>query len=90
MSKQPNVTLLNFGEALDKNLRVLRSACSGASYYKSVEDFAQMMGIDPDRLTTSCYNCWNEYCAYLGESVGDVLLWAKNATSSVEYPRKDF
>eukprot|EP00392_Amoebophrya_sp_AT5.2_P004521 g4529.t1 len=51
---RPNgVTMLNFGEALEKNLRALKRTCQGASALDRLEDFAQIMGVDPDTWSTN-------------------------------------
>ncbi|CAD7929599.1 unnamed protein product [Amoebophrya sp. A25] len=86
MSLRPEgVTLLNFGEALEKNLRALRRACQGASSYDSLEDFAKIMGIDPDKWTTLAAAYYNDLCCNASESVASVLLRLMAATRSIEY-----
>lgn len=82
------VTILNFGEALDRNLKALRKACNDAYTFEELKDFASIMEVDPSRMSETISNAWSDMYAYCSESVAGALLYCVNATSNVKYPAR--
>ncbi|CAD7941678.1 unnamed protein product [Amoebophrya sp. A120] len=86
MSHRPEgVTLLNFGEALEKNLRAIRRTCQGASTLDRLEDFAALMGVDPDKWSTAVAGYYSDCCNSLSETTAAMILSVMSYTRSVEY-----
>ncbi len=90
MAKSRKVTMLDFGEALSKNLAAIRRACAQSNSYSSVEDFVAIMQIDPDRMYTTFCNYWDDTTAWWTEGIANALLRTVNMTSAVEYAPRQF
>eukprot|EP00391_Amoebophrya_sp_Ameob2_P009405 CAMPEP_0178993432 /NCGR_PEP_ID=MMETSP0795-20121207/6700_1 /TAXON_ID=88552 /ORGANISM="Amoebophrya sp., Strain Ameob2" /LENGTH=334 /DNA_ID=CAMNT_0020685491 /DNA_START=215 /DNA_END=1216 /DNA_ORIENTATION=- len=83
---RPNgVTMLNFGEALEKNLRALKRTCQGASALDRLEDFAQIMGVDPDTWSTSIATCYSDCCTAASEAMAGAILRVMTYTHGLPY-----
>jgi hypothetical protein len=103
--ERPNLTLLDFGEALEKEFQVLRAVCTQAQRAArskteggaTLEDFCRLMkqydiaGIHNYTLwnTTDLSNTVTDTFSFFNDCMSDVLLACVNCVNGENYGRRD-